>query len=99
MDESRQFETLFMGAGEQIARPITVPASWGSSPSAPITCKLFDGSNDVSDDNLSGTATVSGAVITTQLIGGLTSGKKYKLTVSWADSGNTLEAWCWVICE
>lgn len=98
MDKSRQFDTLYMSPSESIARTVTVPSSWGTSPTSP-TCKLFDGDTEVTADNLSGSASVSGSVITTAKITGLTMGKKYVLKVFWEDSGNTLEAWGFVICE
>ena len=96
--KNRQMDTLYMGANEAISREITIPSSWGSSPESPL-CYLYDGDTDISDTNLSGTASVSGSVITTKLISGLTAGKVYKMLVRWTDTGNTLEAWGWIEAE
>ena len=100
MSDKREFiESPFdQGADEQIAYVVTVPTSWGTSTLSSITCKLYsdpDGTNtDVSATSLSGTASATGQVITTQLVKSLTAGVKYRLEVKFTSSeGNVLEAY------
>lgn len=102
MSDKREFKEspLYMGENETVAFDLTVPSSWGSSiETDSAECFLYDGDSDVSTSKLTGSASVSSQVITTQLVSGLAAGKKYKLVVRWEDSGNTLEAWGWIICE
>ena len=86
------------GANEEVKHPITIPTTWGTSSFTNITCTLYEdpsGDNtDVSSTKLSGTASASGQVITTQTISGLTAGTDYRLVVKFtASEGNVLEGW------
>ena len=86
------------GADESIAYEITVPTSWGTAALSSITNKLYEdpqGDNtDKSATMLSGSASSSGQVITTQSVTGLTSGKVYRLETKFTTSeGDTLECW------
>jgi len=92
---------LRQGADERIVYQLTT-TNWGSSPSAPVV-KLYDvthGSRtDVSTTNLSGSASVSGDVITAPLVYGLTAGNMYRLEWQFICSGNTFEAYASIVAE
>ena len=99
MDKSRTIKTLNMGANEAIARQITIPASWGSSPGSPSN-KLFDKDGaDVSGTKLTGVPGISGSVFTTSRISGLVAGETYLLQITFAESGNTFEAEGYIVCD
>ena len=89
---------LEQGVNEEIAYPITVPTTWGTSDFSSITCSLYEdpsGDNtDRSSTMLSGSASSSGQVITTKTVEGLTAGYDYRLVVKFTTSeGNIVEAW------
>ena len=90
---------LHMGKNEKIAYPITVPSSWGTSPTSP-TCKIYNLAGvDLSSTKLSGSASVSGSVITTPLVQALEAKQQYKLVITWTDSGNTLECFGFIFAD
>ena len=60
------------------------------SPASP-SCSVLDitdKDNPVAGGTLSGTATVSGTNVTTQLLGSLTEGKTYRLITTFTDGGS-----------
>ena len=93
------------GVDEAIAYTVTIPTTWGTSDFSSITCKLMEdpnnsvaatpvGGTDRSATMLTGSASSSGQVITTQLVTGLTVNYDYRLEVKFtASEGNTVEAW------
>jgi hypothetical protein len=83
---------LYQGVDEQIAYQLTT-TPWGSSPgSVAVTLKDAEGV-DMSATCLSGSASVSGDVITTPTVKSLIAGQKYRLEVKFTVSGNIVEAW------
>jgi hypothetical protein len=85
---------IHQGEDEKLAYTLTVPTSWGADPSSPsVTIKDADG-EDVTGDYTSGSASVSGAVITTPTILDLVAEAQYRLEVKFTVSGgNVEEAW------
>lgn len=75
---------FYMGRNEKKQFSLdTTP--WGGSPTSPV-CALWDittGEADVSGTSLSGSASVSGATITTPLVQLLTVGSQYLLEIKW----------------
>ena len=83
---------IHQGEDEQIAYALTT-TPWGSSPSSPVvTIKDADG-EDVTSTYASGSASVSGDVITTPTILDLVDGAQYRLEIKFTVSGNVEEAW------
>lgn len=83
---------LIQGSDEQISYTLTT-TPWGSSPGS-VTVVIKDANGtDVSATCLSGSASVSGDVITTPKVIGLTPGSKYRMEIKFTISGNVLEAW------
>jgi hypothetical protein len=68
---------------------------WGGSPTSPA-CVLYDVTLntevDVSATKLSGSPTISGAVITTPLVQLLTAGSDYLLLIRWMKGSEVSEA-------
>jgi len=85
---------IHQGEDEQLAYTLTIPTSWGADPSSPVvTIKDVDG-EDVTSDYTSGSASASGAVITTPTILDLVDKVQYRLEVRFTVSGgNVEEAW------
>jgi hypothetical protein len=85
---------LVQGADEQIIWSLTT-TPWGSSPtSVTVVAKdIDDDYNPVSDTVLSGSASVSGDVITLPTLKSLTAGKRYRIEVKFTVDGQILEAW------
>lgn len=84
---------IYQGVDERIAYTLTT-TPFASSPSSPVmTIKDIDG-EDVTSDYISGSASVSGDVITTPIIISLTAGVQYRMEIQFVSSGNTWEAWC-----
>ena len=81
------------GEDESIRYGITTTA-WGSSPSSVIVvAKDITDPNNISvvtDNVLSGSASVSGDVITCPALANLTKGHKYKIEVRFTDSNNNV---------
>ncbi|MDY7078646.1 MAG: hypothetical protein SXV54_17160 [Chloroflexota bacterium] len=96
MDKTtRQIEEspIYQGEDEEIAYTLTIPSSWGPSPSSPtVTIKDADGA-DVTSTYTSGSASVDGTVITTSTILNLVADAQYRLEIQFTSSGNVLEAW------
>jgi hypothetical protein len=91
------------GADEIAAYKITIPTNWGTATLSAIACKLYEDPNTTNTDRsstmLTGSASASGQVITTQAVSGLTVDKDYRLDVKFTSSeGNTLECWALIRC-
>ena len=88
------------GQDEEIAYEFDF-SKWGSSPSNP-SVTLYDTKNkndDLSSSNLSGSAGVSGNIVTTPLVYDLVIGGEYKLVVQVTIDGNKLSAFIRIIGE
>ena len=83
---------LRQGVDEQIAYALTT-TPWGSSPSSVAVVVKDNNDADVSANCLSGSASVSGDVITTPVVKSLVAGKRYRLEIRFTVSGNICEAW------
>ena len=80
---------LYQGADEQIVYSLTT-TNWGSSPTS-VSVKAYDVSNDYADVTatvLSGSASVSGDVITLPKVGSLTRGHVYRIEVQFTVAGS-----------
>lgn len=90
------------GSNEKITYTVTIPTTWGSSPASPtaVLYQIVSGGDDtnVSSTSLSGSASVNGQVITTPLVQSLTAGEKYRLRITWTDTGKTLSAYGIIKC-
>jgi hypothetical protein len=90
------------GTSEVVAYTLTT-TPWGGSPSAPVVTVLdvtdSPSGTDVTATVCSGSASVSGDVITTPLIRSLTQDHIYHLFVRWTAGGETLEAWAEIRAE
>lgn len=83
---------LYQGEDEQIVYSLTT-TPWGSSPTGvSVVVKDADGT-DVTSSVTSGSATVSGDVITLPTIKSLTAGEEYRLEVKFTTGGDVMEAW------
>jgi hypothetical protein len=94
MTISRQFKEspILQGVDEKIAYQLTT-TPWGSSPGS-VTVVLKDAESvDVSATCLSGSASVSGNVITTPLVQSLVAGQAYRLEIKFTCGSNVFEAW------
>jgi hypothetical protein len=85
------------GVNEQVSW-ILDTTNWGGSPTSPTNAleqeRTVGGNLDLSDTNLSGTATVSGNYISSETVSALTRGKYYRLEFLWTDpDGNAVEAY------
>lgn len=82
------------GADEQIAYRLTT-TPWGSSPSS-VAVAAYDitenARTDVSATVLTGSASVTGDVITLPVLKSLTAEKVYRVEIKFACSGNVFEA-------
>lgn len=89
---------LHQGESEKASYKITT-TPWGSSPTSPVV-KIYDlAGNDLSEDLLSGTASVDGDVITTPKIIDLTAGVRYRVEIQFDTGGNTLAAYGYILGE
>ena len=89
---------LWQGVDEEVAYTLTT-TPWGSSPSnESVKLYSFDGSTftDVTSTNLSGSASVSGDVITTPRVISLEADTKYRLEIKFTSGGNVYETWAWI---
>jgi hypothetical protein len=98
--EVRQIEQglQYQGEDESIIYTLTT-TSWGndpSSPSAKIFTYISDTYNDVTSAIMTGSATVSGNVITLPAIASLVDGTMYRVEVQFILSGSTFEAYAWI---
>lgn len=96
-DNIREFveSPLYQGQDEQIKYSLTT-TNWGSTPSSPVVKIYKQDGTDVSSTNLSGTATVSGDVVTTPFVTGLTAGLRYRLEIQFVSGGNTYETYGYI---
>ena len=84
---------------EDIVRTLTVPTDWGTADFSSITCYLYEDPSGIEDnisDELSGSASSSGQVITFKKILGssLVAEKDYRFEVVFTTSeGNKLCGW------
>lgn len=91
------------GADETITYTLTTTV-WGSSPTSP-SAKIysFDGIEtyaDVTSTNMpTGSASVSGDIITLPPITALTADQMYRVEVQFTISGNVFEAYAWLLGE
>ena len=85
---------LRQGEDEQIAYTVTT-TPWGSSPTnvAVVAKDMTDNNAVVTSTVLSGSASVSGDVITTPKVQNLVAGHKYRIEVKFTASGNVLECY------
>lgn len=100
MTDIRKFKESPRSQGEDERFAYEVDTTpWGGydSDAANVLKDQYD--NDVSSTNLSGSPSVSGNVITTSVVIDLVPGIKYRLEVKWVYSGNTFEAYGWIIGE
>ena len=84
--------------GESVAYTLTIPTTWGTSTLSSISSKLWEDPNVTNTERtstmLTGSASASGQVITTETVTGLTIDLDYRLEVTFTTSeGNTLVAW------
>lgn len=82
----------YQGTDEKVYYTITT-TPWGSTPTS-VSVKAYDESNastDVSSAVLSGSATVSGDIITLPALYTLTAGHTYRVECKFTSSGNILE--------
>ena len=91
------------GADEAVVYTVTIPTSWGTATLTSITCKLYEDPGNANTDRsatmLTGSASASGQVITTQKVTGLTVDMDYRLEVKFTTAeGNVLEAWGIIRC-
>ena len=89
---------LWQGADEEIAYGLTT-TNWGSSPSSPaVVLYSYSGGTytDVSSTCLSGSASVSGDVITTPVVKSLEVDTKYRLEIKFTISSTVYETWAWI---
>jgi hypothetical protein len=83
---------------EGIVYTVTIPTTWGTSDFSTISCALWEDPNGTNTDRsstmLTGSASSSGQVITTQKVTGLTVDKDYRFEVKFTTSeGNTEVGW------
>jgi hypothetical protein len=90
---------ILQGEDEQIAYALTT-TPWGSSPTD-VVVKLYEGTGrvDKSATMLSGAASVSGDIIFTPSVLGLTAGKEYRLEIKFTSGGNIFETYCRIRAE
>ena len=92
---------LIQGADEKIAYQLTT-TPWGSTPTS-IVVKAYDitdgGRTDVTGTVLSGTASVTGDVITCPVLQLLTAGNWYRLEIQFVAGGDTWEAYAIIQAE
>ena len=85
---------IFQGEDEEIAYTVTT-TPWGSSPTnvAVVAKDMTDNNAVVTSTVLSGSASVSGDVITTPKVQNLVAGHKYRIEVKFTTGGNVLECY------
>lgn len=86
------------GEDERIAYQIDF-TRWGSSPSSPVVVVKTSSGTDVTATHASGSASVTGNVVTTPVIHSLASGQRYRLEVKVTIDGNVLEAYGFIQAE
>jgi len=93
-DENRRIteSPLYQGEDERIAYTLTT-TPWASDPTSPVVTVKDSGGTDVTADVTSGSASVTGDVITTPIICDLTAAAQYRLEIKFTSADNVLEAW------
>lgn len=79
---------------DRVAYDLDIPASY-PAPSSPL-CKLYDitvkgTETDVTATKLSGSAAITGQVMTSPLVIALVAGRTYRLEFQFVSGGNTFE--------
>ena|SRR3990167_117379 len=100
MAKRREFQQspILQGVNERVAYTLTT-TPWGSSPTS-VVVKIYNPKNeDKSSTNLTGTVSVVGDVITAPLVISLLCDVQYMLTILFVCSGNTFEAFGYIIGE
>ena len=87
---------LYQGVDEQIAYTLTT-TPWGSSPTSVAVVLKNSAGTDVSSTYLSGSASVSGNVITTPVVKSLVVDAWYRLEIKFTCSGNIFEAFADIV--
>lgn len=89
------------GTDESIKYTLTTTNLISSPESASATIYSYDGSTytDVTATNMTGSASISGDVITLPTIHSLVEGTNYRVEVQFVKSGNTFEYWAYLVCN
>jgi len=87
---------VYQGSNETISYAIDF-ADWGT-PSSPA-CTLWQGTTNVTSTNLSGSASVTGDIVTTPAVKTLTAGSEYVMKCVVTISGNTESCWLVIRCD
>lgn len=92
--ESRRIleSPIYQGEDEQLAYALTT-TPWGSSPSTPVVTIKNAAGEDKTVDFTTGSASISGDVLTTPTILDLIAGAQYRLEIKFTVNGNVEEAW------
>ena len=105
MATSREaIESPYLQGEDEILAYLVTTTPWAASPTSP-TVKIFsydlttDAYTDVTATKMSGSASVSGDVITTPAVTSLTAGTRYRVEVKFVVSGNTFETYFWILGE
>jgi len=83
---------LYQGEDEEVTYSLTT-TPWGSSPTNVAVTVKDEDDIDVTATVTSGSASVSGDVITLPTIHSLTAGEDYRVEISFTVSGNVMETW------
>lgn len=96
--KSREFEESpwYQGEDEIMAYTFDTTPSGSTTPASPSTVIYNSAGTDTSSTNLTGSDAVSTTNITTETVTSLTAGERYKLHVSWTDSGETYEVFGYI---
>jgi voltage-gated potassium channel Kch len=94
---------VYQGANESLKYTLTT-TPWGSTPTTVVLAltdiTVSESPVDVTSTLLSGSSSVAGNVITTKVVSGLTSQKKYRLDIKFTDSAsNIFEAFVIIQCR
>lgn len=87
---------------EEVVSYLVDTSIWpGTGDPTSVEVKLFQmpAYTDVSGTNLTGASSVSGDEISTKFVEGLSEGVQYRLEVKWVKSGNTLEAYGYILAK
>ena len=100
MSNPRYLGTVTQGEDEQLVYSVTT-TNWGSSPtSVSVVAKdVSDSNTDVSATVLSGSATVSGDVISLPTVKSLTAGSRYRIEVKFTSGGSIFEGYFLIDAE
>ena len=95
---SRFLGDVAQGVDEQIAYSVTTTA-WGSTPTSVGVVVKNSAGTDVTSTVASGSASVTGDIITLPVIKSLTAGEVYRVEVKFTVSGNILECYFRIAAE